>query len=557
MKVSIAYKIFGIAVVVLAMMIAVAIFSIRYTAEISRELDLVARKQLPLSETIGELNVRILEQGILLQQLFAASKGAPNSIARLNAIEKEIADGFAKAQELFKIQDKTGQLEVTYAPLRESLGRVMKQYFAYEQHGKELLLLHEAGDAVRFDTLLPEFRELQNTVDREIFELRHHVERVADDAVKRADESEKALLWFNVVMTSLAAILAMVTAGLVTHFLVRNLRNLVGAAETVGAGDLDAEVPILTRDEVGRLGSTFNQMVSDLRTKERIKDTFGKYMDPRIVARLIENPEFTRLGGERKEMTVMFIDLHGYTTISEKLPPDDLVNMLNLFLGQMTHAVTENNGVINDFLGDALMAYWGPPFNEPHEHASLACRAALLALRNFEDFKRDLSDTLGTRVAKLEVDMRIGISTGSMISGNIGSATSRKFSVVGDPVNLGARLEGANKNYGTRAMISEETRQQISNDISVRELDLVRVKGKEAPTRIYELRADDLDAALFEGALAAYRKQQWDQAEQDFRKFLENHPDDPTAQIFLSRIAHFRSSPPRQDWDGVWNFETK
>ncbi|MBO6522062.1 MAG: HAMP domain-containing protein [Rhodospirillales bacterium] len=557
MRLNIAHKIFGIALVVLVLMAAVAVYSVKLTAEISKELDLVAGKQLPLSDTIGQINVHTLEQGILLQRLFAMKEETPEAIANVKKLDERIEAEFARAYALFEAEEKTEHHPESILKLHEALKRVEQEYRRYEDGGIELLELHAAGDAASFSAKLPDFNALQTAVDTEISTLRKTVEGIAEDAVQRADENEKRLLIFNSVMTTISAVLGLGIAALVTFMLVRNVRNLVRAADEVGDGHLDVEVPVLTADEVGHLSSKFNDMVGDLRLKERIKDTFGKYMDPRIVTRLIDNPELTQLGGERQEMTVMFIDLQGYTTISEKLQPADLVRMLNMFLGEMSDAVSQNDGVINDFLGDAVMAYWGPPFTNTDEHATLACRAALDAFKNFDRYKAEVAAELSTEIEGLDIAMRVGISTGEVISGNIGSAASRKFSVIGDPVNLGARLEGVNKTYGTRGMIAERTRSIIGPEIPVREVDLIRVKGKFEPTRIYEVIPRGVTRASLTDALAAYRKQEWDTAERLLRAGAESEPDDPVPAVFLERVAILKANPPGPDWDGVWEFQTK
>ena len=557
MYLNIAQKIFGIAIVILALMATVAVFSIRLTAEISEELDSVAGTQLPLSHTIGQINVRILEQGLLLQRLFALPEDSPQAIARINALGDELNADFIKAHKLIAIEEHANRPPETIFALDRSLSVVEREYRVLEQHSLDLLARHTAGDDAAFNALLPNLNLLQNAVDDEIANLRRHFEGIADDAIMRADAAEKFLLLFNAGLTALSAVLGLGFASVVTFVLVRNVRNLVSATEAVEAGDLDTELAVVSRDEVGKLTASFNGMVEGLRMKERIKDTFGKYMDPRVVAKLLENPEFMHLGGERREMTVMFIDLKGYTSISELLRPDDLIRMLNMFLGHMTDAISANLGVINDFQGDAVMAFWGPPFTAPDEHATLACKAALEALENFDRFRQDVAAELGPQAEGLDLDMRIGISSGHMIAGNIGSAASRKFSVIGDAVNLGARLEGANKNYGTRIMMSEYTRNLVPLTVHVRELDLVRVKGKSEPTRIFELRPEEPEVDRFLDGLAAYRVQDWEKAEQAFKSHLTTAPTDPVPDVFLDRIAHLKANPPGPGWDGVWDFQTK
>ena len=294
--------------------------------------------------------------------------------------------------------------------------------------------------------------------------------------------------------------------------LVRAVRDLVAGTEAVEGGDLDTEVAVTSTDEIGRLTGSFNHMVGELRLKERIKETFGKYMDPRIVSNLLDHPEFAEPGGERREMTVMFIDLKGFTSISEVLAPDDLVHLINRFFGHMTDAISDNKGVVDKFMGDAVMAYWGPPFTDTGEHAHLACRAAAQALDHLEKFRDDMKRELGAKAD------------------------------------------------GTRAMISECTLELAGAGVTVRELDLIRVKGKHEPTRVYDLlAAPEGKAALesFQAGLDAYRRHDWDAAEAAFKACLETDREDPAAAVYLERVAHLRAEPPAKDWDGVWVFETK
>ena len=376
----------------------------------------------------------------------------------------------------------------------------------------------------------------------------------------RADRDERTLLVTNSILTALATLLGLGFAGLVTRMLVRAVRDLVAGSEAVEGGDLDTEVAVTSTDEIGRLTGSFNHMVGELHLKERIKETFGKYMDPRIVSNLLDHPEFAEPGGERREVTVMFIDLKGFTSISEVLAPDDLVYLINRFFGHMTDAISDNKGVVDKFMGDAVMAYWGPPFTDTGEHAHLACRAAAQALDHLQNFRDDVKRELGAKADGLDIDLRIGVSTGEMIVGTVGSRVSMNFTIMGDPVNLGSRLEGANKAYGTRAMISERTRVLAGDAAQVRELDLIRVKGKHEPTRVFELlAAPEGKAALesFQAGLDAYRRHDWDAAEAAFKTCLETDREDPAAAVYLQRVAHLRAEPPPNDWDGVWVFETK
>tara|TARA_B110000971_G_scaffold134530_2_gene137629 strand:+ start:2780 stop:4498 length:1719 start_codon:yes stop_codon:yes gene_type:complete len=566
MNLNIAHKIFGIALVVLMLMLAVAAYSVHLAANISDELDAVANKHLPVSEAATRVNLHVVEQAVVLQKLFvlieaqASEKKLATVRAKYEAMRLRITKEFESIRRQLKDEESAPQARPTIIRLERALKDIKNEYKAFEARAEDLITLRNSVDLVKFNSLLPALDARQESFNDEIAVLRRHISDLTVAAVFRADRDEKRLLFSVVALTALATLLSITFAFIVTRILVRTIRNLVTGTEAVENGDLDTEVPIISNDEIGRLTGAFNHMVGELRLKERIRDTFGKYMDPRIVSNLLDHPEFAEPGGERREMTVMFIDLKDFTAISEALSPDDLVKLINCFFSHMADAIAENKGVVDKFMGDAVMAYWGPPFSGSDEHALLACRAAAQALDHFEKFRDDVGSELGAYAAGIQIDLRIGVSTGEMIVGTVGSKTSKNFTIMGDPVNLGSRLEGANKAYGTRTLISERTRILAGDDITVRELDLIRVKGKQVPTRVYELLKSKDNASIakyFHTGLAAYRNQDWGNAEIAFKACLEIDASDPPAAVYLDRVAKLRAHSMPIDWDGVWNFDTK
>ena len=257
-------------------------------------------------------------------------------------------------------------------------------------------------------------------------------------------------------------------------------------------------------------------------------------------------------------------DIRGFSEFSERLTPGDLVAVLNEYLSQMSRQIRNEHGVIDKFIGDAIMAYWGPPFVPADQQAVRACRAALAKLGALHAVRARLPEVLGIRSGAPEIDIRIGIATGPMIVGTVGSEESMNFTVLGDTVNLGSRLEGACKAYGIRTLVDERTRDLAGDAVVVREIDLLRVKGRDDPERVFELlgRADQVDPGddrirQFEAGLAAYRRQDWDAAGEAFEacRALENGGG--PSNTFLERIAIFRDQPPAETWDGVWTLTAK
>lgn len=312
-------------------------------------------------------------------------------------------------------------------------------------------------------------------------------------------------------------------------------------------------------------GHLVNNMVTERRMKERIKDTFGTYMDPRIVEGILLQPDAMKTSGEKRVVTVFFSDMEKFTSIGEQMTPAGLVNLINQYLTLASESIRRYHGVIDKYVGDAIMAFWSPPFTSETEHATLACYAALEQLTKLDEFRRMLPDLTGLRKGLPTINIRVGVATGEVIIGNIGSNISRNYTVMGDTVNIASRLESASKQYGTQLLITEHTQAMAKDAIETRELDTIRVVGKSEPVRIFELlaRKGELDQATadlrkrFEQGLTAYRSRDWDRAQSHFAACLDINAADGPAKFFMERLQYLRDHPPAEDWDGVWSLTEK
>ena len=304
--------------------------------------------------------------------------------------------------------------------------------------------------------------------------------------------------------------------------------------------------------------STAFSYATEGRQRRQIKSMFAHYMSDVLIQDLLKHPDKLRLGGEKRQLTVFFSDLAGFTTLSEKLPPEVVVKVLNRYLTAMTDIILASGGFIDKYEGDAIMAFWGAPVPQ-EDHAVRACLAALDNQHRLAELRQEFM-----AMGLPPIYARIGINTGEMIIGNMGSTQRFDFTVMGDSVNLASRLEGASKSYGTSILLSEETYRQAAAHVEARELDLLRVKGKEVPVCIYELlaRKGELEETtcqvreLFAEALQAYRQQRWTEAIDRFRQALARAPDDTPSQIFLQRCQVFVETPP-PSWDGVYQLTSK
>ena len=294
------------------------------------------------------------------------------------------------------------------------------------------------------------------------------------------------------------------------------------------------------------------------RGKRQLANLFGHYIPPELVDEMSESPQEFSLDGENREMTVLFSDVRGFTTISEGMDPKQLTQLMNALLTPMTRVIHKNRGTIDKYMGDAIMAFWGAPLADS-EHA----RHALYAAMEMMDELRIMQEDFRQR-GWPEVNIGIGLNTGDMNVGNMGSEFRMAYTVLGDAVNLGSRLEGLTKEYGVNIIVSESTKAAIPEFV-FRELDLVRVKGKHEPVAIFEPvgHKNDLDKSVtselsaYRKALMYFRAQDWEKAELDFFNLNRAYPDRYLYQVYLDRIAIYRRDPPGEDWDGVFTHTSK
>ena len=429
----------------------------------------------------------------------------------------------------------------------------------------KLLAAAEIDNEVQASQLLAELDYLRDNFDRKVDAVRSEMRQLAGAAIAGTRAYQRHAVVIGLVLLAIAVLLGMTVAWAVTLGLVRPVRRLLAETAAVEGGALDTVIPITSHDEIGRLTRSFNSMVGELRIKAQIRETFGKYVDPRIVAGLLDRPELTDVKGSRREMTMLFCDMAGFTALSEGMTPAALVTVLNRYLTLMSEPVRRNNGIIDKHIGDAVMAFWGPPFTGAQEQARLACLAALDQLAGLAAFQAELPDLTGLKRGFPGNGIRSGIATGDVVVGSIGSEKTRNYTVIGDTVNLSSRLEGANKIYGTRVLISEATNRLAADSVETREIDLVLVVGKTEPQRIFELLGQKGEVAperlalrdAYVEALNAYRGKDWEKASAGFASCLAVAPCDPPSKLFLERIEQFRVTAPRGDWTGVWSLAEK
>ena len=320
---------------------------------------------------------------------------------------------------------------------------------------------------------------------------------------------------------------------------------------------LNFTIPAFTLTANVILVSLYRALIEE-KEKRRVRAAFGQYLSPEVVRRLLVNPELVE--PRKTEITIMFSDIRGFTSISEKLDAQDLALFLNQYLSDMTQIVFKRRGTLDKYIGDAVMAFWGAPF-EDKEHATLACQTALDMMARIHEMQELWEDQ-----GKPRLDIGIGLNTGVASVGNMGSSLRYGYTALGDSVNLSSRLEGLNKDYGTHILVNETTYLAAKDSGFIfRELDLIRVKGKLEPVTIYELLGSSSNLAAgartlaerFRDARALYQQRRWPEAQAAFQSVLDQWPEDGPARAYWKRCQEYLFDEPSANWDGVFTMTHK
>jgi len=317
-------------------------------------------------------------------------------------------------------------------------------------------------------------------------------------------------------------------------------------------------VPLESAALLSLIGAAVWRYQTEGKQKRQIHKAFAHYVSPAVVTQMLAEPGRLGLGGEKRKLTLLFSDLEGFTTLSERLDAHELVSILNEYTTLMADTITSFDGTLDKYIGDAVMAFWGAPLDSD-DQAVNACRSALSGLEQLDAMSaRLVSEGL------TPVNMRIGLNTGECVVGNMGSAARFDYTALGDPVNQAARLEGLNKFYGTRILAAEPTWREVKDEMIGREIDFLKVKGKDEPVRVYEIMAEKGretpgQARLIERynqALAAYKERRWDEVIALAGPVLDEVNDGPT-RVLLERAQKFMATPPPPDWDGSYKHTSK
>jgi len=574
-KQSIRRRIVAIAVGLIILMVATSVLSMVMVARVGHLLDELTARYIPANEHLTRVNILSLERGLALRRMMLAKmQEPPDEIGYkfqkqlYDAKDAEVDREAQAARKLINaIIDDTSTPSDNAALARidsriDSLMNESRQHLGQET--EELLSELDSRDFPAVRRILARIDSLRDQLTEKIDAVRTEMLKVSYGAVATIRSEQTRAVLISAIVTLLAAIVGLIFANLVSGGIIRSVRQLLEGTRAVEAGKLDQSIEVTTGDEIGQLAAAFNRMVVQLRDNQRVRETFGKYIDPRVVEGLIDRPTLTAAEGQRRVMTVLFCDLKGFTSLSKDMTPQGLVKVMNRYLSIMSEPIRTNRGIIDKYIGDGIMAYWGPPFVDEVDHARFACLAAMEMIERIATLRQEIPELLGVRGTPMEkCDLRIGVATGEALVGSIGSDVMMSYTVMGDVVNLASRLEGVNKTYGTRNLVSARTIAAADAALEVREIDRVVVAGHTRSEIIFEILGPKgeltpqqlLSRDKYLEGLAAYRERRWDEALAALNGSLAAIPDDGPSMALLKRVESLKATPPSRDWDGAWHID--
>lgn len=568
-------KILGLAVSLLGLLVAIAFTShlriSRVKAEVEDLVDHIVRTQ----RSVERVNTHSLKQALHFERIVEQYEGDVIDADRIqlernrfeaetSEVESELLGALGRARS-FEANVSTLIDHDARDSLTPMLERIQQDHENFHEAAMDTFRRLEDG---RRGTTIRELEDLVNrdadtlrqTMDELVLELSDHTDRAA-----RSSERHQRAVGRNLILITLSAVaLGLVYAGVFTRKIVSPIGQLVQQIRTADTDGPVTSVQVGTHDEVALLADTFTRMFQNLSEKERLKATFGQYVDPRVVDRLEDGGRNLPTLGEKRVVTVLMSDLDDFARTTERLGPDETMSAVNRYLGLLAPSVLDRHGFI-EFVGTAIKGFWTSPFVDESEHAHLACEAALEQAARFDDVPDMLDTPPHANAGGIRHGFHIGVATGPLVLGNVGPRGAMAYTVLGDTVNTASRVRGVAREYGVRIVMIDETARLVDRRFATRELGQVRVVGKDDTLRVFELmgHAGELDARLarlretYAVASEAYRRRDWDQAAQQFEACLRIEPDDGPSKLHLAWISNVRGRELPDDWDGVWQLTSK
>ncbi len=548
---------------------AVVLLSEALGKRVRDALGAVTDYHLPLSALVESVHSQTDAYEITLLRALDANADPAETRARLETMAAAIRTEVTQAENLLdrSIADSRNSLHdrLDFARARGGMQLSRHSLDDYLASGIRAIDVWDEQGTAAAEPVAAELTKADGTLDPFYEERRRELLSLVTTSVAEIYRDFAAVSLVSLALLAATIALALWrTSALVTN-LVGRIQSLRSAVDSISEGRLDVALPPAAEDEIGDLTRSVDGLVTGMRREAHTAETFGRFLDPQVAERLRSDSSGANEYAERRPATILFADIAGFSGISEILTAESLVRLLNRVFSEAAAAIQSKSGVVDKYIGDAIMAFFAPPFARGDEHAAAACEAALDHLAALERIAPELADLIGLRRGAPNIAMRVGIATGPVVMGTVGADTARSFTVIGDSVNAASRLTGVNRVYGTSIAVSAETRRLAAAQIEAREIDTVYLSGKSEPVTFHEVlgRAGSLGPEdqermeRYAKALASYRARDFREAAAGFAECLRLSPTDGPAKLMAARSRALAEDPPPESWDGVFYLGSK
>ncbi|BDX05038.1 adenylate cyclase [Planctobacterium marinum] len=549
-------KIYGICLLMLSLLIVVATGNYLRMTIIKEEVQDVAEFISPINKQVTLIYAHVLEQEIAFERMLRLIQERPENTSAIEQQQGQILQLAEVIQTQIRetrvlSEQATGETQIkediiALARLSPELRMLAEDHLEFATLYESLVKAIKQQQLAKSRLLDERLERLETIFNNRIDRLLHELVTITETSVAKIQAQDKALLYFNLLLSIIATICGIVLAALISKRVVRPLKALISGTDALLAENYQHQIAISSHDEISELTHSFNQLMRDVDKKETLRASMQEYLDPRVIKLLTEYPQY--LKGTRQQASVLFSDIAHFSKLSETLSPESLVAVINEYYNLAGNAILQIDGVVDKYIGDAIVAFWSAPFTEPSGIARLACRGALKQLDQLNHLRLNLPDLVGIRKGLPDINIRIGIATGEIVVGNVGTRQSRSFTIIGESLNIAEQLEQMNKQLGTQILVTEATKVRAGDEFMFRlagQLPPEDETDNAPPARVYNLLGykeaftEQHIAALqqADSAVVAYLNDDLETAKAGFEEFLSKIPKDNLCEYYLDCIA--------------------
>ena len=553
-KLSVPYKIFSSVSIVILLTILTSSAILYYVTSVKFELTKIADHMVPITKNLSELDAHVIEQELVMERVFTFFEMEPIPHGKIETEVKTfhkfsglIDNEFQAANQTISEALSTARSNddiialARFEPLLDYLRGVHKNI---EKNSMQIISKLKNRNFKEAHLLEELLRKEEDQFNFQMIKILKEVETLTERSALTAELHQKSLVVLNGVFTALAIISGLAFSWVASAKLASPVNELMIATNEVKSGNLSARSGVYGDDEVAQIAIRFNRMVEGIKAKEQIKSTFGQYVDSRIVDSILNNYDMDQV--HRQPTTVFFSDIAGFSRISEQYTPSSVVKLVNEYLTDVSGPIINSQGIIDQFIGDAVVAFWGPPFVDEHEGPFLCCKAALEQQIQINVFRKKLSDILGVRQGLPDIRVRMGIATGECIVGNIGGSNLQSFTAIGPAKDWAEELETLNNKFNTQILVLETTVNLVGDRMEFRRLDRFQGSAGEQ-IGVFELLGQSGTVSeetleykcAFEKALSFYEDGDFKKASKNFAKCKKLNPNDKAVEHYLASITYF------------------